>query len=59
MEYIKNKNFTWERSSKVSDIPLRELDLLCKQYDIKSPHIKIIISETIIKEKKKKEKIQI
>jgi hypothetical protein len=46
MEFIKNKNFTWERTSKISEIPIRELELLCKQYGIDEPHIKVVITDS-------------
>lgn len=46
MDFIKNKSFTWERKCKVLEIPIRELELLCKQYNINSPTIKIIINES-------------
>jgi hypothetical protein len=53
MEYIKNRNFTWERECKISEIPIRELELLAKQYNISPTFIKITISDPKPDKKKK------
>ena len=53
MEYIKNKSFTWERECKVSEIPIRELEILVKKYELAITNIKITISEPKLDKKKK------